>query len=143
MRAYATLARIRRHYAARLNSSVRHVLRPSSSAPIFVLTCIAVMQLFAGAAALLWAWPLFADPPFLSNGATQEISRLRSINAENSHALDLLTTQREKISWLFEHHSEGVLIALVAGSCLVFCGATLLFVALWLRRIDRRSSARA
>ena len=101
------------------------------------------MQFFAGAVAFHWAWPLFADPPFLSNGATQEISRLRSINAGNAHALDLLTIQREKISWLFEHHSEGVLIALVAGLCLVFCGAALLFVALWLRLIDHISSARA
>ena len=116
----------------------------SKGGPIFLLTCMATLQLLLGGGALIWAWPLFADPPFLRTSLVRELSQLRSINAENGVAIDLLSAQREKLNFLFEHYSEGTAVALIAGACLVFCGILSIVIALWLRRTVRPgTSARA
>ena len=115
----------------------------SNAGPIFVLTCLSVAQLLAGTAAMLWAWPLFADSPILSNGASQEISSLRAINFGNARALELLADQREKTNWLFEHYSEGVTVAFLAALCLIFSGVVSTLVVLWLRHADRKAGSRA
>ena len=119
------------------------MLKHSRSGPTFLLSCIAATQLVVGCMALIWALPLFVDPPFLGNGATQDFSSLRSINSASSEALGLLATLQEKTSWLFEHYSEGVLIALVAGAFLMLSGSAAIIALIWLRKIARRQTARA
>ena len=92
---------------------------------------------------LIWALPVFVDPPFLGNGAIQDFSSLRSINSGSYEALGLLATLQEKTSWLFEHHSEGVLIALAAGAFLVLSGGAVIIALIGLRNIEPREKARA
>ena len=101
-----------------------HTTRPL----IFYSVLAGVLQIVCGLAALAWAWPLFADPPFLGNGLTREYSAIRQLLADSSGASELLDGLRFKLQWLFQRQSEGVFIGLGLGFVLLLCGAVSMFL---------------
>ncbi|WP_202839237.1 hypothetical protein [Luteimonas saliphila] len=82
----------------------------------FYFLLIGIGQIVVGALALIWAWPLFADPPFLGNGLTKEYFQVRSALLENASLSETLTELRSKLEWLFARHSEGVLAVMLLGA---------------------------
>ncbi|WP_148040947.1 hypothetical protein [Montanilutibacter psychrotolerans] len=102
-----------------------------------LLTTLAAFQLLLGGAAVAWAWPLFADPPFLGQGLISEYSELRRLNPGNGAVLEKLSAIRGKLVWLFEHHGEGLIVSLGTGFGLIFCGVATSLLALRLRLSSR------
>jgi type IV secretory pathway TraG/TraD family ATPase VirD4 len=100
---------------------VRHAMTASKSLTFYFLL-IGIGQIVVGALALVWAWPLFADPPFLGNGLTREYSQVRSALLDNPSFSEPLSELRSKLQWLFARHSEGVLVAMLLGAISVALG---------------------
>jgi len=92
--------------------------------------CIGLLQLGAGAGILLWAWPLFADPPFLGHGLERMFASVSDLLRGNPAASKPLSTLRDAVFWLFERNVEGELIGLFAGFLLVLSGIASLVLAL-------------
>ena len=98
---------------------------------IFYSVLAGVLQISVGAIALMWAWPLFGDPPFLGNGVTREYWSIHPLLAGNSAAAELLPALKWKLDWLFERHSEGVLIVLALGITMLLSGVASLVLGAW------------
>ncbi len=86
------------------------------------LLLVGAAQIVVGACALAWAWPLFADPPFLGNGLISEYSQVRAMLPDSPATKETLSTLRVKLDWLFNHHSEGVAVAISLGTVLFVSG---------------------
>jgi len=93
---------------------------------------IASLQVVAGCISFAWAMPLFGDPPFLGNGLVREHSKLRSLLEGNEQAVQPLQDLHTKLWWLFDNHTDGVLVALVAGIALVGSGVAQAAISLFL-----------
>ena len=89
----------------------------------FYFLFVGISQIVFGAAALTWAWPLIAGPPFLGNGLTQEYSQVRSAISDNASLSDALVGLRSKLEWLFARYSEGILAAMILGILSVAFGS--------------------
>jgi len=94
----------------------------------FSLTVAGLFQVMVGVAALAWALPLFADPPFLGNGLTREYEALRKLLSGNPSAAGTLAALRWKREWLFWRKEEGVLASMAPGGILLACGLASLWV---------------
>ncbi|MBA3930070.1 hypothetical protein J2X02_001764 [Pseudoxanthomonas japonensis] len=99
----------------------------------FLVLCIGVLQIVAGIIVLVWAWPLFADPPFLSQGLVKEYHDLRQMLPRDDATLATLKGLRWKLEWLFLQQTEGVFFGMASGALLVMCGSALVGVACWPR----------
>ena len=92
---------------------------------ILCAVLMGALQAIVGIAALAWAWPLFADPPFLSQGLTEEYSRVRQLLSSNSLETETLSALRLKLEWLFAQQIEGVVVGLALGAFLLVNGLVL------------------
>lgn len=95
--------------------------------------CVGALQLVVGVAVLVWAWPLFADPPFLSQGLVKEYHDVRQMLPRDDATLATLKALRWRLGWLFLRQTEGVLVGMGVGAFLLMCGSALIGVACWPR----------
>ena len=98
------------------------------------LFAVGTMQIIAGLLAIVWAWPQFADPPFLHNGLTHEYSELRGLLSSTASAAEPLLALRSKLEWLFQQHINSLLLVLALGSTLAASGLVSLLLAARSRR---------
>lgn len=90
--------------------------------PSFELAALALLQLMVALALLYWALPLFFNPPVLGNGidrAAEQLHYLSSLYPDDFKRIDWVGAH---LRWLFNRHTEGVLIALAAGA-VTLCSA--------------------
>ena len=102
--------------------------------PSFGLAALAVLQLTVALALLYWAAPLFFDPPVLGNGidgAAQHLHHLSSLYPQEFKRIDWVGAH---LKWLFNRHTEGVLVALAASAVTLCSAAATAFFAFALQR---------
>ncbi len=98
---------------------------------MFLGLCVGVLQLVVGVLVLTWAWPLFADPPFLSQGLVKEYHEVRQMLPRDDATLTTLQGLRWKLHWLFYKHEQGVLLGMGVGFFLLACGTALVATMCW------------
>ncbi|CAN7262263.1 hypothetical protein LJR143_001069 [Pseudoxanthomonas sp. LjRoot143] len=94
---------------------------------------VGVLQLITGVAVLVWALPLFADPPFLSQGLVKEYHDIRQMLPRDDATLATLKGLRGKLEWLFLRQTEGAMLGMALGAFLLMCGSVLVGAAGWPR----------
>jgi hypothetical protein len=102
--------------------------------PSYLAMLVGSVQMVCGVAVWSWAWPLFADPPFLRNGLIREYSILRTLLKNEAVAAEPLSALHQKLEYLFARQNEGILLGLASGACLIFCGFVLLVFGIWTRK---------
>jgi hypothetical protein len=95
---------------------------PVSPFWISALAAVGILQLLSAATAFHWALPLFSDPPFLGTLLRREHYLLKGLLAGNPAAVEPLATLLEKLWWLFNHHRQGVNLAMGLGLALALSG---------------------
>ncbi|MBD9468101.1 hypothetical protein [Pseudoxanthomonas sp. PXM01] len=94
---------------------------------------VGVLQLITGVAVLVWALPLFADPPFLSQGLVKEYHDIRQMLPRDDATLATLKGLRGKLEWLFLRQTEAAIYGVGMGALLLGCGSALIGAAWWPR----------
>lgn len=97
----------------------------------YVVFFVGALQLVSGVAVLVWAWPLFADPPFLSQGLVKEYHDLRQMLPRDDATLATLKGLRWKLEWLFQRQTEGAILGTGMGAFLLMCGSVLVGTSCW------------